>query len=78
MKVPVEKQSKEVTQALEIGDYALGLLDELPEAAGEFAESASYTLGEILDNIESHNRVTDRQLRAIQNIRNAAENWIEQ
>ncbi len=64
--------------ALATARDVLGLCEDVPEAGQEYAESVYEKVSSIMETISSKERVTDRQLEAMQNMRAGLEKWIEE
>ena len=64
-----EDPSKEVQEALSLAEQIDELAGELPEEGEEFGLSVSEKAADIARNTEAHNRVTDKQMDALQNMR---------
>lgn len=52
-------------------------IDELPERAEVFTESVRETVSGIMLTIESKNVVTPNQIRALENIADGVNRWLE-
>lgn len=72
-----QPQPPDVRAALSIADEISDLVDEIPEAGWEFAQSVGERAAAIAENIERHNRVTDAQAAALENMRDGLERWFE-
>ena len=56
-------------------DEIMETLDDLPERADEFVQSAGETVHDIAEWIQANHHVTPRQCTALDNIQDAAEKW---
>lgn len=75
--IAIKLLSRESVKAITLCKYLLERLDELPIEAEEFSDGASNVVSGIMANIESNDRITQRQSEALSNIENAAHRWIE-
>lgn len=66
---------RSVTEALEIAEEIESLAADLPEEGEEFGQSVSEKAADIAANIEKHNRVTDGQLDALENMLDGLRRW---
>lgn len=73
----MKSEGKDVEEALSIVAEICDLADELPEAGLEFGESVAEKARDIGANIESHNRVTEKQMAALENMKDGLERWFE-
>jgi len=64
--------------AAELGDEITDLADQVPEIdrAQEFAESARCTAADIGESIEAAGSATEKQIKALENIRNGLQKWV--
>jgi len=74
-KTNVKLGENEVEKFLGYAEDVLSDLDDMPEKANSFAESAKELILGIMNNIETYNRVTFKQREAVENIEEAVENW---
>lgn len=63
--------------ALATARDVLGLCEDVPEAGQEYAESVYDTVSSIMETISSKERVTDRQIMALENMKAGLVRWIE-
>ena len=62
--------------ALELCEGIIEKIDELPDRAQEFGESVGEKIRSISETIEQQERVSDRQLAAIQNMGRGVDKWL--
>lgn len=67
----------DVTESVEQCLRILELLDELPEAADEFAGSVRESVNSMMRWLQENRRVTDRQQQALDNWEAACGRWLE-
>lgn len=67
--------SKEVKLAIEQCERIIDMTDELPEAGWDFGESVAEKCRDIWKNIEKHNRVTEGQQDALDNMEDGVSRW---
>lgn len=67
----------DVASFLEGCDSLLELLDTLPSAAAEFAESVGEKVDSMRAWAEDNGTTTARMVTALENMREGAERWIE-
>lgn len=65
----------EVKEALSIAEEIESLAADLPEAGADFGISVTEKAADIAANIEKHNRVTDGQLAALENMLDGLQRW---
>ncbi len=63
--------------AKETADQILEMVDELPEAAEEFATSIEEKTQSIRAWISEHEHTTDNQINALDNMHRGAEKWLQ-
>jgi hypothetical protein len=63
-------------EGIQLCDHILDLLDELPEAAEEFADSVKAKVIDIHDWIEAKNHITDSQYHALERMLAGVEKWL--
>lgn len=73
-KLPQERVP-EVKQASTLAEEICDLAEEVPAAGTDFAESVSETARDIAANVETHNRATDSQLNALENMLHGLQRW---
>lgn len=64
-----------VAEAIEQCDRILSTVDELPEAADDFAAGVQETIRGIRDTISKTMRVTDKQQAALDNMESGCDAW---
>ena len=64
-----------VKEALSIAEEIESMAADLPEEGEDFGESVAEKAADIAANIKSHNRVTDNQLNALENMRDGLSRW---
>lgn len=69
------EQSDDVRDALGIAGEICDLVDELPEEGEDFGISVAEKAADIAENIEKHNRVTDKQMAALENMLDGLQRW---
>jgi hypothetical protein len=70
-----EELSKDVEDALALAEQIEDLANELPEEGWDFGESVVEKANYIARNIEAHNRVTDKQIGALENMLDGLKRW---
>lgn len=68
---------KKRDNAIELAKEILNLIDDLPEAATDFAIGIEETASGILSSIEDNKRVSDKQIDALENMRNGISGWLD-
>ncbi len=74
--VAADELDDEVLSAIELADEALEMIDDLPDAAYDFGESVKEKLTDIRSSIIQHNRVSDKQRQAIENMAAGIGRWV--
>ncbi len=64
--------------ALATAREILGLCGGVPEAGQEYAESVYEKVSAIMETISAKQRVTDRQIVALQNMQDGLVRWIDE
>jgi hypothetical protein len=64
-------------EALELCDDILIDLDELPDAADEFAESVREKVESMSEWIQEHDKVTPKMVKALKNMKDGVARWLE-
>ena len=72
-----DRESSEVNRALQQCDGILGKIDDLPMEGMEFGESVAEKVSGISETIERTRRVTDAQARALDNMEDGVDRWLE-
>ena len=70
-----DKRPLDVREALDIVDEIETMAEQLPEEGEDFGMSVTEKAADIAANIETHNRVTDGQLSALQNMLDGLQRW---
>ena len=70
-----DEPSPDVEEALAIAEEIEALASELPEDGEDFGTSVTEKAADIARNIEAHNRVTDKQLDALENMLAGLQRW---
>ncbi len=70
-----EVRPDEVEEALALVEDICAKADEVPEAGEEFAQSVFSKAEDIGENIEQHNRVTEAQMTALENMNEGLDKW---
>jgi len=70
-----EPAAADVKEALDMAAEIEELAGELPEAGSEFGESVSEKASEIAANIRTHNRCTESQFEALDNMLAGVQRW---
>jgi uncharacterized coiled-coil DUF342 family protein len=60
----------------EMCEATLAVIDELPDRAEDFRESASETVQSMKEWAEEHEHVTDKMVTALENIDEGASKWV--
>ena len=68
--------SGEAREAFELATGILADLEELPEEANEFAESVGERVRSIRSYVEKFDRVSSKQMAALQNMRGGVDRWM--
>lgn len=78
-KVHKPKRRGELTPeyAYEVCDEIESLADDVPERAEDFAESVCETSAGIRETIEQRDSVTEKQITALENIRDGLRKWVD-
>ena len=63
-------------EALELCEEIQDLLEELPDRAEDFGQSIGEKVSDMTQWIEENERVTPRQVNALENMRSGCEKWI--
>jgi hypothetical protein len=66
----------DVEHARELIDQIMGMVEDLPEDAEDFGSSASETAGSINNYIDQRDRVTAKQVTALENILDGLSRWV--
>lgn len=61
---------------LDEANGVIALMEDLPERAEDFAGSCISKIEDIMDTVETRERVTEGQWQALDNMRSGAERWI--
>ncbi|MEN6507135.1 MAG: hypothetical protein ABFD92_21575 [Planctomycetaceae bacterium] len=70
-----DPQDEDVQAALELAEEIEELASEVPEEGEDFAASVTEKARDIAANIERHNRVTDKQYAALENMLEGLQRW---
>lgn len=70
-------EEPDVKEALELAQFILDHADDLPDRAEEFAESVREKAASMKEWIQAHNRVTNMQFQALENMQAGVEKWLE-
>jgi hypothetical protein len=72
-----EKQTKrrDAAAAVELACEIQRLAEDVPDAGADFAQSVSEKAADIAANIEQHDRVTDGQWSALENMMSGLSRW---
>lgn len=62
--------------ALDLIDETIELIEDLPSAADEFAESVEEKLNGIDESITATSHVTEKQFEAIRNMHGGVKKWL--
>lgn len=65
----------DVKEALALAEEIESLAGDLPEEGQDFGRSVTEKAADIAANIEAHNRVTDAQFSALQNMLDGLQRW---
>jgi hypothetical protein len=68
--------SMDYEEAIEYAEYILSDLDDLPERADAFADSVREKVTGMKAWMEEHQRVTEKMVTALQNIRGGVDRWL--
>lgn len=69
-------ESDEVSEALDIADECMSMIDDLPTRGQEFGESVCERVRGIVETIEESGRVTEKQREALENMRDGLSRWM--
>ena len=68
--------ANDVDKALAMVEEIQSLADDVPAEGEEFAVSVLEKVADIASTIEEHNRVTDRQMTVLENMRDGLQRWV--
>ena len=66
-----------IGEAIEWCEMILEMIDELPDRAADFGESCGETVRGIRESIEQHQKITDGQRTALENIQRGVSRWLD-
>lgn len=69
------QQSRDVKEALALAEEIESLAADLPEEGEDFGISVTEKAADIAANIEKHNRVTNGQFSALENMLDGLQRW---
>lgn len=75
-KQPQDQRNKEATEAIESLEHLIALCEDVPESGWSFANDVADSAREMIETIEESNRVTEKQLRAIENWTIGVSRWL--
>jgi hypothetical protein len=70
-----DRQSRDVKEALAMAEEIDSLAADLPEEGEDFGMSVSEKATDIAANVRTHNRVTDNQYTALENMLDGLQRW---